>query len=669
MEEIKKKMIIKWLNRLNHSNIAVSTYFKKNKVPFSRSQYFIYKKQFEKHGGAGICDKRKSGGNRVLTKRAEAFIVGCLKSESQVELKWLRNAVQDECQCKISASGISRAIQRIYPDYKNSLGRRPKINKESAVEVNSLGGFELIIALAYHLGWPQKVSKVISKAIKNVKRSQQFEENRSDFKGRSKSGQFTRRYNQRKDVRINRFRSVSEKRINKNWQSMDIMKASSEIIIRKSLAILSLPVISMNSNIRSVDTALGQHIKKFCGYNYKQGTITKYLNELKYLGLSTELLQELTQFWLQLWGKDSTQKSKEPLICYYIDGNTKAVWSSTRIKKNKVTMLGKVMGCLEHVFIHDGWGHPIYFETYSGHAPIGEHILGLFEKIEGAILKVPGSRTKVCRTIVMDGASNSVKTLRAFASQDKYHYITPLDDNQWNERRVVKIGRPSRYRYGEATLREVVLELEDSTQKGYFIRVRAIKIDWDNGKVTILLTSLPVNIADSSEVVRSYFKRWPAQELRFKEKKAAVSLHRVVGYGRKRTTNVRVLKEQKKAACKIEQLNKELAEQIKKIGIHEKDISGLIPKERRIRAKCKVVEGERIIPSKYRDELEKIGKRIRTNEMTIRSIENKHKNQFKSLRKNQKKWIKLQGKETEYEVDVELDQIVTFHRVDRKSVV
>ena len=70
-----------------------------------------------------------------------------------------------------------------------------------------------------------------------------------------------------------------------------------------------------------------------------------------------------------------------------------------------------------------------------------------------------------------------------------------------------------------------------------------------------------------------------------------------------------------------------------------------------------------IIPSKYRDELEKTGKRIRTNEMTIRSIENKHKNQFKSLRKNQKKWIKLQGKETEYEVDVELDQIVTFHRV------
>ena len=43
-------------------------------------------------------------------------------------------------------------------------------------------------------------------------------------------------------------------------------------------------------------------------------------------------------------------------------------------------MLGKVMGCLEQVFIHDSFGHPIYFETFSGHGPVGEHILSLFEK-------------------------------------------------------------------------------------------------------------------------------------------------------------------------------------------------------------------------------------------------------------------------------------------------
>ena len=31
------------------------------------------------------------------------------------------------------------------------------------------------------------------------------------------------------------------------------------------------------------------------------------------------------------------------------------------------------MGCLEHVFIHDTFGHPVYFDTYSGHWPCGEH--------------------------------------------------------------------------------------------------------------------------------------------------------------------------------------------------------------------------------------------------------------------------------------------------------
>jgi hypothetical protein len=90
-------------------------------------------------------------------------------------------------------------------------------------------------------------------------------------------------------------------------------------------------------------------------------------------------------------------------------------------------MLGRVMGCLEQVFIHDALGHPIYFETYSGHGPCGEHILDMFKKIESTIEDSLGSRISVNRVLVMDGASNSVGTLRAFASQQKYHYITPLD--------------------------------------------------------------------------------------------------------------------------------------------------------------------------------------------------------------------------------------------------
>jgi hypothetical protein len=93
--------------------------------------------------------------------------------------------------------------------------------------------------------------------------------------------------------------------------------------------------------------------------------------------------------------------------------------------------------------------------------------------------------------IVMDAGSNGVATLRAFAKQDKYHYITALDDNQWNPSKVRVQGRAKRYEYGAATLRDCQIELEDSRDKGYLIVVRAVRIDWDYGKTTVLITSLP----------------------------------------------------------------------------------------------------------------------------------------------------------------------------------
>ncbi|MBL7217710.1 MAG: hypothetical protein ISS62_08485, partial [Desulfobacteraceae bacterium] len=272
-------------------------------------------------------------------------------------------------------------------------------------------------------------------------------------------------------------------------------------------------------------------------------------------------------------------------------------------------------------------------------------------------------RTSVTRVLVMDGASNSVKTLRAFASQDKYHYITPLDDNQWKERRINGIGRPKRYRYGKATLREVVIELEDSQEKGYLIRIRAIKIDWDNGKMTVLLTSLPVETAGLSEVVRSYFDRWPAQELQFKSMKSTVSLHRVAGYGKQKVQDEKVAQRQGHAAKMINKLIEVLKKPLEDIGVHEESIAKLIPKERRLRNQSEIIHGKRELSEKLRGQLESYGKQIAKHEKEIKKIEKEHPDQFRLLRKHRREWLRLQGKETIYKVDVELDQIVTFHRV------
>lgn len=656
-------VVVEWLEHLEKSDLSLSKFFEMYKVPFSRGQYYIYKKRFQEAGLDGILDRRSTGGNRKITFAEEIFLKGCIKSNADVSLRWLQEALKEEFHCEMSLSAVSRALDRSIAGRERKVGGRPRAKKPE-VGQNALGGFELIIAVAYHLGWPERTAGMICRALEVLKSSPGFEPSSKlvEQAGRNQYGHFTRRYNKRKEVRRSRFGSISDKRQNKNWHSMNIIKDHHETIARKSLAILSLPVVSGNGDVRSVELARGQALGHFCGVNYKQSSITKYLAELKYLGASSYLLQDLPEFWRQCWEETVGESMIGPLLCYYIDGNTKALWSSQRVKQNKVTMLGRVMGCLEQVFIHDGFGHPIYFETYSGHGPVGEHILGLFEKIEKTIMQVPRSATKVCRVIVMDAANNSVRTLRAFAAQDKFHYITTLDNNQWDERRVRSRSYPSRYRYGEATLRDVEIELKDSKEKGYLIASRAIKIDWDNDKRTVLLTSIPRHLVDCSEIVFSYFRRWPAQELPYRYEKATVSLSRIAGYGRKKVENLRQRERQEKLGQKIGTLKEKLQETLDKINLHGQAIANLIPKERRLRMKTKIVKGKLIVPKELRNDFERYGQEIRYRQKAIKALEKKQEKEFKTFTKSQREWLRLQGKEYVYEIDVELDQILTYFR-------
>jgi hypothetical protein len=655
--------ISKWIKRIEKSGLSVATFFETRRVPFSRAQYFIYKRRLQELGPDGLTDQRTIGGNRKLASEHLGFLKGCIKGDPNISLGELQQSLLEEFQCDVSLRSISRVLAVVDPGRKGNRGR-PRKPESAHVALNSLGGFELIVAVAYHLGWPQRTADVIAGVVDSLKRSKEFKvsRRRANTAGKNRAGEFTRRYNQRRDVKRNRFASISDKRQSKNWQSMNIVHDGHETILRKSLALLSLPVVSNNGQTRSVNTAYGQSLGHLCGFNYKQSSITKHLAELKYLGVSTALLQDLPEFWKLCWRDAVTDAMMGPLLCYYIDGNTKALWSSSRVKKNKVTMLGRVMGCVEQVFIHDGLGHPVYFENYSGHGPTGEHVLGLFEKIEDAILDVPGSRARVFRAIVMDGANNSVRCLRAFAEQELYHYISTLDDNQWDERRVRSSSCRMRYRYGAATLRDVEIELEDSQDKGYVLSARAIVVTWDNGRQIVVVTSLPKSIVDANEVVYSYFRRWPSQELSYRYEKATVCLNRVAGYGRKRVTNPRQREKQEKLARKIGSLTDQLQYAIEARTAHEQEIAKLIPKERRLRAKTRLVDGKRIVPRSIRADFERCGKEIRRHERAIRNIEKPHKEEFRQLRKCQREWLRLQGKETEYAVDVELDQILTYFR-------
>ncbi|UCD30963.1 MAG: helix-turn-helix domain-containing protein [Desulfobacterales bacterium] len=296
--------IILWLRKIEKSNLSITKFFEKHKVPFSRSQYYLYDRRFRESGESGLRDKRDGGGNRKLTAENEAFIAGCVESNPDVSLQWIQQALDKRFGVTLSPSGVTRVLQRLNPDGKKRSRGRPKKHLP-ALQHNSCGGFELIVALAYHLGWPQMTATAINDTIKSLKGTKAFRFGKSnlDKEGRDKFGRFTIEYNQREDVRKNRFGSISKKRQQKNWKSMNVIRDDLKTIERKSLAILSLPVITMNGSIRTVDSAPGRELKHLAGFDYKQSSLTKYLKELKYLGASTGLLDAIVTFWSRCGGR------------------------------------------------------------------------------------------------------------------------------------------------------------------------------------------------------------------------------------------------------------------------------------------------------------------------------------------------------------------------------
>ena len=142
----------------------------------------------------------------------------------------------------------------------------------------------------------------------------------ADLKGRNRGGEFTARYNRRRDVRSQRFQSVEVKRNSKSVGSMDVAKVSPAILARKCVAVLTLPFVTRNGETRTVNAPTGQALKTLCRFHYSQPTLAKFLAELKYLGISTDLLHHQVGFWQEIWRREAPEKE-----------NNGAIWKRNRL--------------------------------------------------------------------------------------------------------------------------------------------------------------------------------------------------------------------------------------------------------------------------------------------------------------------------------------------------
>jgi hypothetical protein len=646
--------ILKTIKKIQESKQPVKKYFENNFVSFSQSQYYKYCKILQKYGEEGLRDHREDGNYTKLTQIIKGYITATVKENRSIASSQLKNKILFLFGVSLSEDSINifRASE--------SLTRIPLTKPE--YQPQKSGGGEIFTFLAFYTNIIDIITKTITQRIDNIRQTESITQTKTfepDHPEVRDHGKFTREYNQQEDVRNNRFKSIDDKIPLKHLSSMNIFLKSEKTISRYNLALLCLPLVTSNGKSSRVNRAKGNDLKFLSGYNYKDAALERYLRELKYLKISDQLILETAKFWMDFWREEKNEETY--FVCYYIDGNTKPLWSSNRCYKGKATMLGRVMNCLENVFIHDGKGHPLYFQTFQGHADLGKHALNMATKLT-QMLDNPSAHIQVNRIIVFDAGGNGVKTLRGFNDSDEY-YITILDDNQIKDRKFKHLRLETRYKYGNADLVDCQIELVDSFEKSYIYESRAVIVNWDNDRKAVIVTDIPRELLDESEVVKKYFDRWPMQEKIFREEKSGVNIHRIVGYGKKIESYDKMDERHRKICETITNLKFKLEVPLTEIDAVEAKLTDLYQKERSLREKSIIVDGKRVLGEVDAVNLQECESQINKCIRRKTKIEKEYKIDFDKFNISLDEEKRLRGKDKVYRIDTELDQIMTCFKM------
>lgn len=658
IREKRQSTILKLFKNVEESGLSIKEYFKSNLTSIGLKQYCRLKKRYAEQGIAGLEAQRQFGNARKIKPEEVKLVHGTLAYNRDLTSQSLQEELQNQWKITVSQRRIDQLRQQF-----NLTRIKSKTIKQETLQ---FAGIEIFSALAQHVGILDHWNKTIQQRLQQVTKTQSQKANRGadHIRARHRDGTFSPRYNRLTSVRHTKFASITDKVKNKDFSRLSISQIKPDNLNRKNLAVLFLPLVTNNGATRNVDNPLGNALRYACGYNYKNSTIDKYLRELKYLQVSADLINCNARFWSRFWKQYDSQDHK--VACYYIDGNVKPLWSSKRCRKGKVTMLGRVMGCIEQVVIHDGHGRPIYLRTFSGNADLRENALRTMDELDVLLNKGQKSRAKesrCSRALIIDGAGNAVQTLRAFSESD-YHYITILDTNQIVDRKFKHLKAPQRYHYGEAFLTDCRVELIDSKDSGYIYESRSVRVQWNNGKECCLVTSVPETLFNASEVVKAYFDRWPFCERQYAMMKAATCFGQVVGYGKKLLPDENMLNKIRKLQPDLRKLQHELKIPLSQITAEEKKLQDLFDKERQLKERSKInKKGKRDQSQRNQKNLESCQRDIRRIQRKIKTIEEPFKKQFNTLRKKSKEFARVQGKRKVYHVDVELDQLMTSFRL------
>ena len=157
----RENQIMEAVARIEKSGLSAGEYIKRYGAPFSIAQYYRYRAKLLKEGADGLRDRRLNGNRRKLGKEEMIFLRGFVKDKEEVSPSGAMRAVAEEFGTMVHRSTMSRTLRNLGAVTGRGTGKAT--NRERV----SCAGFELVAAIALHLGWPEHTARCVMEVIES----------------------------------------------------------------------------------------------------------------------------------------------------------------------------------------------------------------------------------------------------------------------------------------------------------------------------------------------------------------------------------------------------------------------------------------------------------------------------------------------------------------------
>ena len=189
-------------------------------------------------------------------------------------------------------------------------------------------------------------------------------------------------------------------------ETFDLLSHYPETLLRRFQALFYAPLLGIQ---KLTQYDVKEHsLSDLLGRNYQSSTLNQFLGHLERIDAAESLMPLLS------WGESGELA--------YIDGHMIALWTSQKMHKGKITMLGRIMAGSQAVIAHDEQGQALYFEYHSPDYSLSSLILDYCQKLV---------ERKSIQVFVIDREINSVQMACEFESRG-WGLLSMLDKNEYD---------------------------------------------------------------------------------------------------------------------------------------------------------------------------------------------------------------------------------------------